>query len=327
MWVRIPKKTPIPLIARTSRDCACRSEVARVVIALATSRSDFDEQLARCSHRCWWSRGNHASGTILCSTGRSAACCGRCTKSAEQATGNRCQASLIIALPIESMPLELQPICNRLNDLLGRLESAFVRQKRFSSQRGSRAAHANCRVALAGGSVDQMAGGWQSLHRSDSGCAGHRAADADIVDALLALARCEDGRQTLSWRPVNLRKWSTMCGAPRHAAGVPAGIDAQLDDIPERDHHHRQSAVELDPGQPAGKCDRLHAQGRICHLLGQSHDNKITLNISNSNRSASAGRPAASFRAVLAQKSGAQRFGTQRAGIGAGGGLCAAAAN
>lgn len=42
-------------------------------------------------------------------------------------------ASLDRRFAVEGMPEELAPICERLNDLLGRLESAFTRERRFSS--------------------------------------------------------------------------------------------------------------------------------------------------------------------------------------------------
>ena len=41
--------------------------------------------------------------------------------------------SLQSRFPVESMPEELQPIARRLNDLLGRLETSFERERRFSA--------------------------------------------------------------------------------------------------------------------------------------------------------------------------------------------------
>ena len=106
--------------------------------------------------------------------------------------------------PTDQMPLELRPICDRLNDLLARLEESFIRERRFSAD----AAH-ELRTPIAElRSMAEVALKWPG----DLAATGKNAEDTlaiarqmeRIVTALLSLARCQSGRQSVERREVDL---------------------------------------------------------------------------------------------------------------------------
>jgi signal transduction histidine kinase len=107
------------------------------------------------------------------------------------------------------VPDELAPICQRLNDLLERLEASFERERRFSADVAHelRTPLAELRtlaeVALRyrgdrGPSAAPLPGFEDVL-----GAAVHMEA---LVTALLTLARCESGRQPVAIQPVDLAR-------------------------------------------------------------------------------------------------------------------------
>jgi two-component system sensor histidine kinase QseC len=105
--------------------------------------------------------------------------------------------------PTDGMPGELLPICDRLNDLLGRLYEALQRQRRFTTD----AAH-ELRTPIAEmRAVAEIASKWADLESA-------RASLLDvlevtrkmetIVNTLLALARCDYAKQALNLEPVEV---------------------------------------------------------------------------------------------------------------------------
>ena len=117
----------------------------------------------------------------------------------------------------ENMPVELRPICLRLNELLSRLERSFERERRFSAD----VAH-ELRTPIAElRSLAEVSLQWPP---SDEG-QGQAFQDAlaiavqmeAIVTTLLAIARCEAGRQPVKREPVNLARLVEECWRPFEA--------------------------------------------------------------------------------------------------------------
>ncbi len=134
---------------------------------------------------------------------------------AERATGIDA-SSLNARFPIEGLPDELSAICQRLNDLLARLQNSFERERRFSSD----VAH-ELRTPIAElRTLAEVA--LKFPDAADAATAGDTARDAldvavlmeRVVNNLLALARCEAGRQEIVEEPVDV-------GAAVHEAWRP----------------------------------------------------------------------------------------------------------
>ena len=103
--------------------------------------------------------------------------------------------SLQIRFPVDSLPQELRPIATRLNDLLGRLESSFERERRFSADLAHelRTPLAELRT-LAEVELAWPDGGATEKHRETLNIALQMEA---MVTRLLELARCENGMISL----------------------------------------------------------------------------------------------------------------------------------
>lgn len=117
------------------------------------------------------------------------------------------------------VPAELRPVVARLDDLLGRLEAAFAREKSFTAD----AAH-ELRTPLAGLRTTMEV----ALTR-ERDAAAYREALADcltiseqmqaLVDNLLSLARLEAGKLTIERRALELEPFIAGCWKP-FAAGA-----------------------------------------------------------------------------------------------------------
>jgi two-component system sensor histidine kinase QseC len=111
--------------------------------------------------------------------------------------------SLTARFPTEGIPVELQPICGRLNDLLARLEQSFERERRFSAD----LAH-ELRTPLAElRSQAECALKWPETREpaADRDTLAIAAQMEAIVTHLLALARGEQGRLSINLEPVPLK--------------------------------------------------------------------------------------------------------------------------
>jgi len=254
---------------------------ASVVIALAASRSELDQQLRALLTSLLIVAAALSAGSVLCLSWTIRRVLRPLHQVAERAS-HIDAASLDSRFAIESMPLELQPICTRLNDLLGRLQSAFARQQRFSSNIAHelRTPIAELR-SLAEVSIKWPDDGEQSSQRF------HDALDIarqmqSIVDTLLALARCEDGRQMLSLGPVNLRAvvrgvWENQVRVMR------PGIDAQLEEIPDVNITTDKSLLVSILSNLLENAFGYAPAGGFVICSADQRESKVILNISNSN--------------------------------------------
>ena len=110
--------------------------------------------------------------------------------------------SLATRIPASGLPLELQPIADRLNDLLSRLESSFERERRFSAD----LAH-ELRTPLAElRSVVECAIKWPNARdpASDDDLLAIATNMESLVTRMLALARGEGGQLATQCEPVDL---------------------------------------------------------------------------------------------------------------------------
>ncbi len=280
MWVRVQTEHT-DSVENKEKPSVRVPRGASVVIALAASRSELDQQLGTLLYSLLVVAALLSAGSVLCLNWTIRRVLRPLHQVAEEATRINA-ASLDSRFAIETMPLELQPICTRLNDLLGRIQSAFARQQRFSSNIAHelRTPIAELR-SLAEVSIKWPDEGEQSSQRF------HDALDIarqmqSIVDTLLALSRCDDGRQTLSLAPVNLREvvrnvWTQQTKAMR------PGIDAQLDEIPDITITTDKSLLISILGNLLENAFGYTPAGGFVICSADQHDGKVILNISNSN--------------------------------------------
>lgn len=124
-------------------------------------------------------------------------------------------ASLQTRFPVDTLPVELRPICDRLNDLLERLEHAFERERRISSdishELRTPLAELRARAEVALKWHDDSAGAAATLGQV---LAITRRMET-LVTGLLAVARSEAGRMTIQRAPVDVgalvrEAWSSV---------------------------------------------------------------------------------------------------------------------
>jgi two-component system sensor histidine kinase QseC len=111
-------------------------------------------------------------------------------------------ASLQVRFPTEDLPVELRPISQRLNELLARLEAAFERERRFSSD----IAH-ELRTPI--GELRTLAEVALQWGRDSDATSSRETLEIalqmeGIVNRLFDLARCEHGRIPVRPQPVPL---------------------------------------------------------------------------------------------------------------------------
>ncbi|MES2594303.1 MAG: HAMP domain-containing sensor histidine kinase [Verrucomicrobiota bacterium] len=118
-------------------------------------------------------------------------------------------ASLHERFAVEALPLEIAPIVARLNDLMGRLEQGFERERQFSSY----LAH-ELRTPLAGiRATSEVAAKWadQSSPEDFHEIAQAAARLQQTVDSLLVLSRLDTASAEVSTEPVPLRPLIEEC--------------------------------------------------------------------------------------------------------------------
>ncbi len=116
-------------------------------------------------------------------------------------------ANLRLNFPTKDMPVELQPICLRLNELLSRLQKSFDRERCFSADVAHelRTPIAELR-ALAEVSLRWPQSESARVEAFEDGLAIARQMESVVV-SLLTITRCEAGHQTIQREEINLAKW------------------------------------------------------------------------------------------------------------------------
>ena len=136
--------------------------------------------------------------------------------------------SLTARFPAGDQPSELEPIRDRLNDLLDRLEAAFLRERRFTAD----AAH-ELRTPIA---ELRAAAELAVRHPDDPEAVSHAIATASsssarmgrLVESLLLLARCEADRLPLAERPLDLAALVREVWARHAGAAADRGLVVEL---------------------------------------------------------------------------------------------------
>ncbi len=224
-----------------------------LVIAMARSRGDLDEALRVLMV------GMVLSGFLLVG---GAAWVVRRTVARELAPLNALahQATAIDAgnltdrFPAKGLPDELTPITMRLNELLGRLETAFLREKRFTSD----VAH-ELRTPIAElrtlAEVGLRSGEIQDGHEDREAYLSDVLAIATQMDhlvaALLTLARCASGQYEVSHERVDLAAVVAEAWRPLAAEAGEHGLRTEF----------------LVPAQTAVRTDRTLLSAIVVNLL------------------------------------------------------------
>jgi signal transduction histidine kinase len=128
--------------------------------------------------------------------------------------------------PVAEMPVELQPICDRLNALLGRLEHSFARERRFSSDLAHELLTPLAELRV----MHEAALKWPDT----SGPETHRRSldvllrMEELATRLLDLARAEHGRLQAVPGPVDLAGLAAAAWQPWAAAAEAKRLQVSL---------------------------------------------------------------------------------------------------
>jgi signal transduction histidine kinase len=183
-----------------------------------------------------------------------------------------------------AMPEELRPICDRLNDLLQRLEAAFLRERRFTAD----VAH-ELRTPIAElRTLAEVSARWPDDLRS----AQERWREVvdiavqmeGIVAVLLSLARCEDGRQAINLEAVDLRACALAAWQPVSKRARARGMTVDEDELPEAQAMTDKALFLSVLGNIfANAVDHAPADGKVS-IRGESQEDSYTLVVGNTNR-------------------------------------------
>jgi signal transduction histidine kinase len=223
-------------------------------------------------------------------------------------------ASLATRFPTESLPLELQPIVVRLNELLARLQSAFARERRFTAA----AAH-ELRTPLAElralaevnlttpGSAAEAEQSWRDV-------LGTSLSMESLASRLLDLSRTEDASRVLRVTKVPLAQAIAAAWEPWRTRATERQIKSQIALAPEME-------AEVDPtvlGLVLGNlCSNAIEHSRECSTVkieGSQTDEGIRLHFENETNSLTAADLPQMFKRAW-QKEGAHHNG-QHHGLG-----------
>jgi signal transduction histidine kinase len=192
---------------------------------------------------------------------------------------------LEVRFATDGMPAELQPIVGRLDELLARLSSSFERERRFSAD----VAH-ELRTPLAElrtiatvfpTTTDPVAEATAALR--DVGAAA--AQMENIVTTLLALARCDAGRQPVNSVAVDLGRaleeaWVPLEGAARDKGLV---VDLGLTTAGTIVRTDRTLLASILGNLLANAVEYAPAGGRVSAAMATASD-RVTLRIENTHR-------------------------------------------
>ncbi len=113
-------------------------------------------------------------------------------------------ATLEMRFPTAAMPVELRPICEKLNDLLARLEESFRRERRFTSDAAHELRTPIAELRTMAEVALKFPGGAEAGERALREALEIAEQMERLVGALLAIARCESGRQVPSLARVDV---------------------------------------------------------------------------------------------------------------------------
>jgi signal transduction histidine kinase len=131
--------------------------------------------------------------------------------------------------PADRVPSELKPICQRLNELLSRLESAFQRERRFSAN----VAHELRTPVAELRSLAEVAVKWPTgdaeIQRAFADALEIAQQMDGIVNGLLVMARCESGIESIRPELIPLRSFVHEAWRPFDAQAKRKCLAVELD--------------------------------------------------------------------------------------------------
>jgi two-component system sensor histidine kinase QseC len=199
-----------------------------VILALASERVELDETLRHLLVALLMVAAVLCAGTLLLVTAVVRRGLTPLAAVADAATRIDA-ANLGYRFDSKDVPMEVRPICDRLNDLLARLEGAFERERRFTAD----IAHelrtpiaelkAMVEVALkwppdAADSAERYRNELEVVNRMET-----------QVSALLALARCESGREGARLERIDVREVGLAAWRPYAGAAAARPMEATID--------------------------------------------------------------------------------------------------
>ena len=191
------------------------------------------------------------------------------------------QNDLGVRLEAPSAPVELEPVKNRLNDLLDRLEAAFKREKRFTGD----VAH-ELRTPLSGmrSNIEVTLSRQRNsaeYRESLSGCLAITEQMQGMVESLLRLVRIEAGQIKFSREKIQLKELINSCWKPfsKKARERDISFDSKINDelMCETDTEHLSIILS---NLLANAADYTNTGGRI-DVSAEMVDKGIEVVVSN----------------------------------------------
>ncbi len=195
-------------------------------------------------------------------------------------------ATLNSRFEVGPLPEELRPISEKLNELLARIEAAFQRERRFTSN----VAH-ELRTPIAElRSLAEVALRWPGdadATRGNSGDVLNVSRQMEsVVTALLAIARCQAGQQPLAFRPVPLADVVAEAWRPHAAAARARNLHTRLDDIIPATISSDRTVLAAMLGNLFANAVTYATEGGQVECRGQTaEDGRYALQIMNSDES------------------------------------------
>ncbi len=192
-------------------------------------------------------------------------------------------STLDLRFAVDAVPLELRSICNRLNDLLARLDKSFRREQRFSAD----VAHELRTPVAELRSLAEVALKWPP-GETETSKAFQDARDIaqkmdGIVSGLLALVRCEEGRQSLMEEPCEVRPMVEKTWTPLLSRADRKGLKIALrvpDNLVVRSD---PAAVEIILTNLFSNALEYTLVGGEIEVCARLRDSRVTITCSNSN--------------------------------------------
>lgn len=222
--VRLPDGRPgraagVVFVPRTDEDAGAVAARRRVALVVARETADLDAEIARLR----WPLLAATGATIALSLAVGALVVRQGLKPLDRLAA-RISAighdDLAASIPTDEMPAEMAPVAERLNDLLRRLEAAFLRERAFSAdvahELRTPLAGMRCTLEVALTRPRQA----EEYRQAVSECLEIVARLQRMIDHLLALARLEEGKTALHPQALRLEEfvasaWRALADAAR----------------------------------------------------------------------------------------------------------------